>query len=165
MSRTCALFSMNERWRLWEQTDLLTLPISSRSSCNCGIFWTLNAKTPGRLYDANRNPVSEVDDPRITFVSSMKAAVADMPGGKGFGRIMSLTSETRNALAQTLHGLIYIIRRLLRENHAYVLPGIFQSNRLEGEFGIYRYMSATFLSHSYSPPTLDFADSDILLID
>jgi len=79
------------------------------------------------------------------LIESMTAAFADMPGGKGFGRRTSLTSETRNAVVQTLQGMLYLVKYLLDGSHAYVLLGIFQSNRLEGEFGIYRCVTA-FLS-------------------
>ena len=54
------------------------------------------------------------------------------------GRVMCLTTDTSNALHLTLNGLISLIKLLLRNRFSYVLPGNFQSDRLEGEFGIYR---------------------------
>ena len=59
-----------------------------------------------------------------------------MAGGKG----RSLTTETRDAFVRTLNGLVVLMQKLLKEDHAYVLPGMFQSDRLEGEFGIYRFI-------------------------
>ena len=76
-----------------------------------------------RLNDPNRAPVSRLDDRRINFLETMATAFAGMRGGKGIGRVMSLTSETRSALVQTLHGLIHTIRLLLNGRHSYVLPG------------------------------------------
>ena len=51
---------------------------------------------------------------------------------------MSWTSETKVALVNSLNGLVEVITLLLSEGHSYVLRGIFQSDRLEGEFGVYR---------------------------
>ena len=54
----------------------------------------------------------------------------------------SLTNETRNALITTLNGLSEIAVNLLEDkSFKYVLLGFFQSDRLEGEFGVYRQMS------------------------
>ena len=52
-------------------------------------------------------------------------------------RVMCLTVDTSNALGVTL-GLIALIKLLLSKGFKYVLPGTFQSDRLEGEFGVYR---------------------------
>ena len=49
-----------------------------------------------------------------------------------------MTSETANALHQTFHGIVDITKTMLRSGYPYVLPGKIQSDRLEGEFGIYR---------------------------
>jgi hypothetical protein len=49
-----------------------------------------------------------------------------------------LTWETSNALHQTLIGIIDLIKTSLKLDHAYVLPGKFQRDQLEKEFGICR---------------------------
>ena len=69
-----------------------------------------------------------------------------MTGGKGVKRHCSLTSETRNAVVLTLQGIVHLIQHLLSLDHTYVLPGHFQSDRLEAEFGMYRYIFNCFFS-------------------
>ena len=70
-------------------------------------------------------------------------------------RIRGLTSDTSNALHQTLNGITSLIRNLLHCpdvqlcNDGYVLPGKLQSDRLEAEFGIIRDSSGgNFLIHA-----------------
>ena len=65
------------------------------------------------------------DDDRLAYTTDFAAAIHDMPGGRGWNRHNSFTSETKIALSNTLNGLASAIRHL-------------QSDRLEGEFGIYR---------------------------
>ena len=55
-------------------------------------------------------------------------------------RVMGLTSDTSNALHMTLNGLTTLIQKLLSKM-SYVLTTELQSDRLEGEFGIYRQLS------------------------
>lgn len=101
----------------------------------------LNVKSSNahvRLNDNNRMPFTSADDDRLAYITDFAAAIHDMPGGRGWNRHNSFTSETKIALSNTLNGLASVIRHLLSEDHSYVLPGIFQSDRLEGEFGIYR---------------------------
>lgn len=63
-------------------------------------------------------------------------------GGRGPSRQHSLTSHTRQAFCQTLEGLISLAIDLLSvHGFAYVLLGQFQSDKLEGEFGVYRQSS------------------------
>ena len=50
---------------------------------------------------------------------------------------MCLTQNTSNALHLTLSDKICLIKLLLNKSFNYVLPGSFQSERLEGKFGIY----------------------------
>ena len=55
-----------------------------------------------------------------------------MKGGKGPSRAKALTCETKSALIQTLHGLRAIITELvMRDDVKYILPAVFQSDRLE----------------------------------
>ena len=53
----------------------------------------------------------------------------------------ALTGDTSNALHVTLLGMVDLIKTLLQHGHKYVLPGKIQSDRVEGEFGIYRQNS------------------------
>ena len=52
--------------------------------------------------------------------------------------VMCLTADTRNALFTTLTGISVLIKLLLSKGFNYVLPGTFQSDRLEEEFGVFR---------------------------
>ena len=54
-------------------------------------------------------------------------------------RVRSLTDDTRTALHMTLHGLVDMAKMFLVEkNILYNLFGQFQSDPIEGEFGVYR---------------------------
>ena len=53
-------------------------------------------------------------------------------------RVMCLTVDTSEALFITLNGISALIKLLLSKGFSYVLPGSYQSDRLEGEFGIFR---------------------------
>ena len=146
----CAVF--NERTvaalradQLNDTADFLELLVKLWNILN------IKRKDAGKtMNDPNRAPLCQADDPRINLIESMTAAFADMPRGKGFGRRTSLTSETRNAVVQTLQGMLYLVKYLLDGSHAYVLPGIFQSDRLEGELGIYRCVTAVLSSYDSS---------------
>ena len=98
-----------------------------------------------RLNDVNRAPFLTTSDSRFDFMIDFANAINLMPGGKGWSRQMSLTSETKLAVANTVNGLVELMRLLLSEDHQYVLPGIFQTGRLEGEFGVYRRVEYSFL--------------------
>ena len=52
-----------------------------------------------------------------------------------------LTKETSNAWHVSLHGMIGLIKNLLKIGVKYVCPGRIQSDRLEGEFGVIRQLS------------------------
>jgi hypothetical protein len=109
----------------------------------------INIKREGldiRLNDPNRAAYKDGNDRRLHEILIFANAVATMPGGKGWNRCKSFTTETKNALSSTLYGLNQLIRKLLSEDHLYVLPGIFQTDRLEGEFGIYRYFKNNMMS-------------------
>ena len=71
----------------------------------------------------------------------MTQAFHEMPGGRGLTRTRSLTSETKKALYSTLMGTVGLVRKMLCSNFKYVLTAKFQSDDLEGEFGVYRQLS------------------------
>ena len=69
----------------------------------------------------------------------MSKAVKNMSRGRGRNRVQTLTRETADSLSQTLDGLVALTKMLLEdENIKYILLGVFQSDCIEGEFGIYR---------------------------
>ena len=53
-------------------------------------------------------------------------------------RVMCLTHDTSNALHLTLNIIVSLIKLLLNKDFNCVLLGSFQSDRLEGESGIFR---------------------------
>ena len=57
------------------------------------------------------------------------------------GCVMCYTFDTSNALNRTLAELLSLIKLFLNHGFSYLLPGIFQSDRLEKEFDIYRQSS------------------------
>ena len=56
-------------------------------------------------------------------------------------RFMGLIADTSNVLHVTRQGIVPLIKLLLTKDFCYILPGMFQSAFLEGEFGIYRQSS------------------------
>lgn len=58
--------------------------------------------------------------------------------GHGPKRVASLTHDTRRALVQTLRGLIALCEHLFSLGFKYVLLRELQSDRIEGEFSVYR---------------------------
>ena len=57
-------------------------------------------------------------------------------------RVRKLTSDTREALYLTINGIVIMSRMFLNENNfSYVLLGHFQSDIIEGEFGVFRQSS------------------------
>ena len=95
------------------------------------------------LNDRNIEPIRTLEDERYKFINDMadKFKEMDVSLSKYSGRIMCLTVDTSNALYVNLQGIVALIKLLLTKGFSYVLPGTFQSDRLEGEFGIYRQSS------------------------
>ena len=103
-----------------------------------------NIKNPNlhiRLADEDRRPFTSPNDERLSFLQSLAHSIVEMRGGRGSSRIQSLTSETRQAMFSTLMGIVELIRNLLSCGFEYVLTAKFQSDDLEGEFGVYRQLS------------------------
>lgn len=104
----------------------------------------LNVKNPSlhiRLADDDRRPFSSESDSRLDFLQEMALMFKNLPAGRGPSRKQSLTLETRNALYTTLMGTAALIKKLLASDFKYVLTAKFQSDDLEGEFGVYRQLS------------------------
>ena len=95
------------------------------------------------LNDPNREPVRSTDDQRFQFMHDManKFKTMDASNSKYAKRVMCLTADTSNALVITLEGISELIKLLLSKGFKYVLPGTIQSDRLEGDFGLYRQSS------------------------
>ena len=58
--------------------------------------------------------------------------------GFGINRVKSVTHDTKKALVQTMEGLLGVCKHLLNNGFNYVALGEIQSDRIEGEFSIYR---------------------------
>lgn len=106
----------------------------------------LNIKQPRageKLNDKDRMKFTDSDDPRLKFIENMAKSFQEMNTAKTCHsqRIKCLTRDTSKALFITLNGIADIIRLMLNKGAKYVLPGEFQSDRLEAEFGIYRQQS------------------------
>ena len=101
----------------------------------------LNIKSPEagkHLNDPDREKIESKTDSRLDFLLKMATSIKVMDSGKRGARVRGMTSNTANAFHQTLHGMVDIIKKLLDLGFDYVLPGKIMSDRLEGEFGIYR---------------------------
>ena len=103
----------------------------------------LNVKSPvagWNLNDPNREPFRSPDDTRFQFLNQMTNKFSDMDTSKSkySTRVMCLTVDTSRALVLMLTGLTELIKLLLSKGFKYVLPGVFQSDHLEGEFGTFR---------------------------
>ena len=104
----------------------------------------LNVKSPvigKHLNDPDRYTISDTNDTRLQYLIDIADAFAEMnprtlPNGI---RVKMLTVDTSEALSMTLRGIVSITRVILGQNLlSFVMLGQFQSDRIEGEFGIYR---------------------------
>ncbi|XP_065646458.1 uncharacterized protein LOC136071650 isoform X2 [Hydra vulgaris] len=93
------------------------------------------------LNDTNRSSFQTLDDFRFKEILAFADATSKMSEGKRFKHYSTLTPETKHTLVNTLQGLVELIKKLLLEDYRYVLPGIFQTDYLKGEFSIYRQLS------------------------
>ena len=87
-----------------------------------------------RLRDPNRS----VQDEKATNLHSLLDLMKTSQSGHGPKRIMCLTHDTRKALVQTTEGLIAVCAHLFSVGFEYVLLREIQSDRIEGEFSVYR---------------------------
>lgn len=86
----------------------------------------INVKSPHtgtRLNDDDRRPITDPEDPRLTFMHQMATCFKEMDNGLRGRRIRGLTSNTANAFHHSLNDLIQIIRQFLSLGMPYVLPG------------------------------------------
>lgn len=94
-----------------------------------------------RLNDPDRRPFHSAEDQRLNYLLDIADSLDGMNGGRGLTRRHSLTTETRQAMCQTLRGLVFLVKQLLERGCGYIMLGMFQSDDLEGEFGALRQMS------------------------
>ena len=102
------------------------------------------------LHDSDRKPITSTTDLQLSFLKDLANAFSNMSPQKVEKdsclpkqtiRVMTLTKATSHSLVQTLNGLANLCDDLLNDSAVkYVLLGRFQSDALEGEFGIYRGM-------------------------
>ena len=107
------------------------------------------------LNDVDRKPITSASDMSLTFLENAASFFSKLTSNKASvvpgvpqqtRRVMALTKETSASLSQTLRGLTTMCADLLKDNAVhYVLLGRFQSDALEGEFGIYRGILAVFI--------------------
>ena len=94
------------------------------------------------LNDSDKKPFTDLKDQRFVIMKKLSESVAKMPGNQGATRIKSFTTITRDSLVQSINGLISLTKKLLEDRACrFVLLGMFQTDPLEGEFGIYRQSS------------------------
>ena len=94
-----------------------------------------------RLNDEDRLPVSGINYPRLSFLTEIGDCFKSMES-KYTDRVRSLTDDTRTVLHLTLHGLVNMAKMfLIAKKFKYDLFGKFQSDPIEGEFGVYRQVS------------------------
>ena len=111
------------------------------------LWHIVNVKTPhdGVLLNGkDREPIKIVTDDRLIFLQQMANAFLEINTSSSQYKscVKCLTVDTSEALHLTLIGLIDMVKILLvNKKIAYVLLGEFQSDWLEGEFGIMRQMS------------------------
>ena len=96
-----------------------------------------------KLNDKSRYPFESIDDIRFGNILNIALKFKEMDTSLSpySGRVMCLTTDTSKALFRTLIGLVSLIKMLILDGFSYVLAGNFQSDRLEGVFGIYRQSS------------------------
>lgn len=113
--------------------------------CFLRLWKILNCKHPNAhvlLNDPDRRPFISTDDDRLKFLEEMADCISHMSGGQGAQRQRSLTTSTRDAFVQTLKGLAEMGRELLHDTACnYLMFGVFQTDPLESEFGVYRQYS------------------------
>ena len=91
------------------------------------------------LNDEDRRPIQSPTDQQLQYLSDFSESVRGMKA-KRKNRRQTLSWETSHSLTQTLDGLVSLCKSLLTSDPApeFILLGAFQSDCIEGEFGIYR---------------------------
>ena len=102
--------------------------------------WWNVVNVSGKGQDQRMNdPHRAVQDPESSNLQTFLAVFQGAASGHGASRIQCLTHDTKKALVQTMQGLIAVCRYLFQNaDFKYVLLREIQSDRLEGEFAVYR---------------------------
>lgn len=94
------------------------------------------------------------------------------PSGFGKDRIKCLTHDTKRALLQTTECQIFLCQHLLKNGFNYVLLREIQSDRIEGEFSVYRqstgsnsFMTSADVMHSFRRRLVRYASSFLHYIE
>lgn len=85
-----------------------------------------------------KNPYQAVQDKNSTTLQSFLEKFHAANSAHGQKRIQCLTHDTKRALIQTTEGLMAVCSHLLSKGFKYVLLREIQSDRIEGEFSVYR---------------------------
>ena len=119
-----------------------------------------NKGQEGRLKDSYRAVQDEASTNLVTFLNKFEGAES----GNGSYRIQCLTHDTKLALIQTTRGMIDLCSYLLQTGFKYVLLREIQSDRIEGEFAIFRqstgansYMSSVDVTSAFKRRLTRFA--------
>lgn len=125
--------------------DKVVAALNLRGACDTARFiqqvldwWNVvNVSAKGqdtRMRDPNRSAQDEGSNSLQPHLNLFKGATS----GHGANRIQSLTHDTKKALIQTTEGQMAVCRHLFTEGFQYVLLRELQSDRIEGEFSVYR---------------------------
>ena len=85
-----------------------------------------------------RDPARAVQTPNSDSLHSLLEMFQSAQSGHGERRIQCFTHDTKRALVQTTEGMIAICQFLFSVGFEYVLLRELQSDRIEGEFSVYR---------------------------
>lgn len=97
-----------------------------------------------RSNDLDRGVINCIDDDRLNFMLDMAESFEKMNTSctEYKHRVMCLTSDTSNGLSITIRGMVSLAKELLmHHNLKYVMFRMYQSDRLEGEFGAFRQLN------------------------
>lgn len=102
--------------------------------------WWNTVNVSGKGQDQRlRDPHRAVQAPGSSSLSTFLRIFQEAESGHGASRIQCLTHDTKKALVQTMQGLVAVCSYLLTSaGFEYVLLREIQSDRLEGEFSVYR---------------------------
>ena len=95
-----------------------------------------NVISGDQLNDDDRKPFRTTDDKRFNFLHNAGKSFEKCAHSSSGTRVLRFTSDTGKALKSTIDWLINLIKLLLRIGFEYMLPGEFQDDCIEGEFGI-----------------------------
>jgi hypothetical protein len=97
-----------------------------------------------RKRDSDCNPIRDVNDAQMVFLRDFYYWLIQWESMNLNSREGCLTSETLFALKHTVQTFLVLVPYLLHDMKlTYVLTGTFQTDPLEGRFGVYRRMSGT----------------------